>query len=136
MVRRIALLALPLASLALGACQVIGAPFSLGPSRLAAEACAGPAREYSGSVSGSFDTTVGAIRAVGSRSAVPAPWPDLPPGHAAVLCYIDGRMGKAPPAGQDGEGRESFDRAIVGVVDGDLQMIVAGYRDQLPVPTP
>lgn len=135
MMRRIALLALPLASLALGGCDIITARSPLGASTLAGEACAGPARDYSGSVVGSFITTVGAIRALESRPAVPARWPDLPPDHTAMLCYIDGQIAKAPPAGQDGEVPEPFDRIVVGVVDSDSEMILAGYRDQPPVPT-
>lgn len=118
-----------LLSLSVGACEVLGLP----PP---AESCAGPARDYAGTVVGAFNTTVAAIRALEPRQAVPQRWPDLAADHPAVLCYIDGEVAKAPPPGPDGEVRPPFDRAVVAIVDGQSELIIAGYRDQLPVRAP
>jgi hypothetical protein len=100
-----------------------------------AQACAGPARDYAGDVVGSFDTTVGAIRRL-DGVAGPARWPGTAPDHPAVLCYIDAQIAKGPPPGPNGEIREPFDRVVVGVVEGKSEVIVAGYRDRLPVDAP
>ncbi len=119
------------ASLLLGvaaaACQVVTPAGGL---------CAGAARDYSGTVVASFNTTIGAIRALEPRAGNPQLWPELAPDHPAVLCYIDGEIAKAPPPGSDGEISRPFDRAAVAIVDGDRQLIIAGYRDQLPVRAP
>jgi hypothetical protein len=123
-------LALPLASLTLAACGMFGLPTS------AAETCAPSAREYSGTVVGAFITTVGAIRALEPRPAEPARWPDLAPDQPAVLCYVDAQIAKGPPPGPNGEIRDPFDRVVIGVVDGKGEMVMAGYRDQLPVIAP
>lgn len=127
--RRIRLLALPLASLTLVACQVVGLPTS------AAETCAPSAHDYAGTVVGSFNTTVGAIRSLDGL-AEPARWPDIAPDGPAVLCFIDAEIAKGPPPGPNGEIRDPFDRIVIGVVDGKGEMIMAGYRDQLPVKAP
>jgi len=109
-------------------CEVFGF------SRPAAEACAGPAREYSGPVVGAFETTVGAIRGLDPLVVAPVRWPDLAAGHPAVLCYIDGLVPKAPPP-INGVSRP-FDRAIVAVVDGHAELVMAGYRDRFPIKAP
>lgn len=127
--RRIRLLALPLASLTLVACQVVGLPTS------ATETCAPSARDYAGTVVGSFNTTVGAIRRLDGL-AEPARWPGIAPDRPAVLCFIDAEIAKGPPPGPKGEIRDPFDRIVIGVVDGKGEMIMAGYRDQLPVKAP
>jgi hypothetical protein len=109
---------------------------ALGPRPSAADACASAAGGYAGTVVGSFDTTVGAIRGLEPHRANPARWPGLPPDHAAVLCYIDGQVAMAPPPPASGPVAESFDRVVIGVVDGTPVMIMAGYRDGLPVKAP
>ena len=128
--RRQHLLLFLLLGLTVGACEAFG----LRPPP--AESCAGPAATM-GSVVGAFNTTVGEIRALEPRQAVPQRGPDLAPDHPAVLCYIDGEDAKAPPPGPSGEVSPPFDRAVVAiVVDGQSELIIAGYRDQLPVRAP
>ena len=109
-----------------------------GPSGSEVELCAGVAREYSGwhRVVGSFNTTVGAVRALEPRMGQPQRWPDLAPDHPAVLCYIDGEIPKGPPAGPNGEAPKDYDRAVVAIVDGQSELIIAGYQDKLPVQAP
>jgi hypothetical protein len=112
------------------ACQSVGA------SVAAWEACSRAAGEYNGSVAGSYATTVGYIRRLG-LSGEPARWPDLAPDHPAVLCYVDGQIAKGPPSPRDGQtAAASFDRAAVAVVDGHVELIIAGYRSNLPVRAP
>lgn len=123
-------LALILVGLTAVACQSLRVP----PP--ADETCAGSARDYSGTVVASFITTVGSVRTLEPRLSVPVRWSDLAPGHPAVLCYIDGQIAKAPPLGPDGEIQVPFDRAVVAVVEGDAQLIVAGHRNRLPVEAP
>lgn len=77
--KRIRLLALPLASLTLVACQIVGLPTS------ATETCAASARDYAGAVVGSFTTTVGAIRLLDGL-VEPERWPGIAPERPAVLC--------------------------------------------------
>ncbi len=127
--RRIRLLALPLASLVLVGCQVVGVPTS------ATEICAASARDYAGTLVGSFTTTVGAIRRL-EGLVEPARWPGIGPDRPAVLCFIDAETAKGPPPGPNGEIRDPFDRVVIGIVDEEDEMVTAGYRDQLPVQAP
>lgn len=124
--RPLSLPALTLAFVSLAAC--------LAPS--AAYTCEVSAREYAGTVVGAFNTTVGAIRALEPLPAEPARWPNLAPDRPAVLCYIDAQIAKGPPPGPNGEIREPFDRVVIGVVDGKAELVMAGYRDQLPALAP
>ena len=99
--------------------------------------CAGSAAAYNGVVAGSFVTTVGAIRRLDEPQRVePQRWPGLPDSHPAVLCYIDGQIPKGPPPPVSGTILPSFDRAVIAVVDGQSDLIMAGYRDNLPVVAP
>jgi hypothetical protein len=109
---------------------------ALGPRTSAADACAVAAGGYAGAVVGSFETTVGAIRGFDPHPANPALWPDISPDHPAVLCYIDGQIAMAPPPPASGPLPESFDRVVIGVVDGAPVTVMAGYRDGLPVKAP
>ena len=97
----------------------------------AAERCAAEAAAYDGSVAGAFDTTVGAIRRFEAAPIDQQRWPELPDARPAVLCYIDGDIAKAL-----GGGDHAFDRAVVGVVDGEGEMVVAGFQNRLPVRAP
>jgi len=108
----------------------------VGLSRPAAELCAGVAGDYSGSVVGSFNTTVGRVRALEPRAGQPPRWPEHGADHPAVRCYIDGEIAKAPPPGPNGEVSKPFDRAVVAIVDGQSELVIAGYRDKLPVKAP
>ncbi len=99
--------------------------------------CAAAAADYDGVVAGSFITTVGAIRSLDEPQRLePQRWPDLPDGHPAALCYIDGQIPKGPPPPISGTIPPSFDRAVIAVVDGQSDLIMAGYRDNLPVVAP
>lgn len=124
------LVAILVVGLTTAACEVFGLPTP------GAELCARVAPDYSGTVVGSFNTTVGSVRALEPRAAQPQRWPDLAPDHAAVLCYIDGEIAKAPPPGPNGEVSEPFDRAVIAIVDGHSELIIAGYRDLLPIRAP
>ena len=127
--RRAEICGLLLAAWAVAGCEVVV------PGTSALEACTSAARDYAGTVAGSFGTDVAAIRAL-TPGAQPARWPDLSPDHPAVLCYVDAEIPKAPPPGPDGQISPSFDRALVAVVDGESEMSAAGYRDRLPVRAP
>jgi copper(I)-binding protein len=99
--------------------------------------CAASAAVYNGAVAGSFVTTVGAIRGLDEPQRIePQRWPGLPDSHPAVLCYIDGQIPKGPPPPISGTIPPSFDRAVIAVVDGQSDLIMAGYRDNLPVVAP
>jgi len=102
-----------------------------GPFGPAAELCAAPARGYGGTLVGSFNTTVGAVRSLQPRAGVPELWPGLGADHPAVLCYIDAQIPKGGP-----EPAPPFDRAVVAIVDGASQMIMAGYKDRIPIEAP
>jgi hypothetical protein len=66
----------------------------------------------------------------------PQRWPEAPAAYPAVLCYINGEIKKGPPPGPNGEIRAPFDRVVIAVVDGESTIIMAGYRDRLPVQAP
>jgi hypothetical protein len=115
----------------LAGCEVFGLA-TQPPAGLCAEA----ARDYSGTVVGAFSTTVGSIESLEPRQSEPMRWSNLPLDHPAVLCYIDGEIAKAPPIGASGDVTKPYDRAAVAIVDGKAELIVASYRDQLPVHAP
>jgi hypothetical protein len=76
-------------------------------------------------VAGAFETTLGRVR----EEAAADHWGDLPDSATAILCYIDGSIPKAPPGGRP------FDRVVVAIVDGRLEMLMAGYRSAIPIPS-
>lgn len=110
--------------LALAACGLLGGMDS-------AAVCAEQAREHGPDlrVVGSFATTVSEVRGL-TPGAAPARWPELADELPAVVCYLDGPVPKAPPGG------EPYDRAVVAVAGEYAELIIAGYRDQLPVEAP
>ncbi len=95
------------------------------------EACAEEASAINGKVVGAFGTTVGAIRHFEAAPLDQQRWPTLADGYPAALCFIDGDISMVLGGGDNG-----FDRAVIGVADGDGQMVIAGFRDQLPVRAP
>jgi hypothetical protein len=109
----------------------IGTSAGTGTDSAAAQTCAIVAsRDYgtSARVVGAFDTTISGLR---EFSPWLGPLPSgMADGHAATLCYIDGDIPKSPPGGVP------YDRAVVGVIDGQVVMLIAGYRDSLPVQSP
>jgi hypothetical protein len=102
-----------------------------------ADPCAASAAAYNGVVAGSFVTTAGAIRRLEPLHIEPELFTGLPDSHPAMLCYIDGQIPKAPPPPlTSGTIPPSFDRAVIAVIDGQSDFIIAGYRDNLPVVAP
>jgi hypothetical protein len=77
-------------------------------------------------VAGAFPTTVGRLREF-LPGADPPPFENREADELAVLCYLDGPLGRAPPGG------EPFNRAIVGVVGDEAVFLVAGYQHKLEV---
>jgi hypothetical protein len=96
-----------------------------------AAVCAEQARENGPdfSVAGSFATTVSKVRGL-TPGAAPARWSELAEEAPAVVCYLDGPVPKAPPGG------DPYDRAVIAVAGEHAELIIAGYRDQLPVEAP
>jgi hypothetical protein len=117
-------------AIGLGGCSILGSDVS------AAEACAVPGREYAGPVVGAFNTTIGAISALLPSGGQPQALQGQPAGHAAILCYVDAEIPKAPPPGPNGEIRGPYNRIVLVIVDGVATLIQAGYRDQLPISAP
>lgn len=98
-------------------------------------ACSAVAQDDRGTVSAAFTSTVGAIL----RLPVVASNPQLDgysSDQAATICYIDGQIPQGPPPGTSGTIPPSFDRAIVVIVGHDTIMVVAGYRQDLPIQAP
>jgi hypothetical protein len=106
------------------------------PAELAAaQTCKGVATDSYGpdaKVAGAFRTTVGEIRSLVPMTGSTGPLGTTPSTEEATLCYVDGAVPKAPPPG----GGEPFDRAVLAVVAGRAELIMAGYRDQVPVRVP
>jgi hypothetical protein len=80
-------------------------------------------------VVGAFATTVSKVREL-TPGIAPARWPDLPGESAAVVCFLDGAVPKAPPGG------EPYDRAVIAVSGEHAELIIAGHREHLPVAPP
>jgi hypothetical protein len=92
--------------------------------------CDNFAPDWSGVAVGSFPTTLGRVRRLGPLRATPDRWQGLPDETAAIVCYIDGSVPKAPPGGPP------YDRAVIAVVGGRADLVLAGYRSRMPVETP
>lgn len=107
-------------------CDLLGVRVS------ANQACAEQAKEFGPAftVAGAFDTRVDALRDMQPLAAEPELWPRSPGDSPAIVCFLDGPVPKAPPGG------EQFDRAVVGVVDDDAVLVVAGYQDTIPIRSP
>ncbi len=97
-----------------------------------ARVCAAEAEDFGPEfrVAGSFTTTVGRLRSLEPRVSSPERWPDLAAAHAAVVCFLDGPVAFSPPGGQQ------YDRAVVGVADSRAEMLMAGYKTNIPVRAP
>ena len=93
-------------------------------------ACDSVAPEWRGSTVAAFNTNLAGVRNLLPQRQLPSPIEDQPDDSPAVLCYIDGDMGKSPPDG------EPFDRVVVAIVSGKAEVLVMGYRDQLDVIRP
>ncbi len=75
-----------------------------------------------------FETTLGSLRTRFPLESTNR-WESLPDTTIALLCYIDGAVPKSAP------GRSaSFDRVIAAVVNGDVELLQAGYASDLPAP--
>ena len=140
--KKLAALMAVAAALGVNACVGVGSAKS--PSALPtvqspaapADPCAASAVDYNGHVAGSFVTTIGAIRAVSMLEIQPGRWPGLADSHSAVLCYIEGQIPKGPPPRPSESIPPSFDRAVIVVIDGQAELVMAGYRDQVPIVAP
>lgn len=112
--------------------------FSLSGTRFAANVtsanaqsvCSQVASEQGGTPVGAFDTTLEHVRALRPIRASSDMWAAAPDTKPAIACYIDGPVAKAPPGG------EPFDRAVVVVVDGKADLVVAAYQKDYPVRLP
>jgi hypothetical protein len=130
--RNMKLLALALSTTIVLACQsVTGTPNAV---------CAKQADDYGGTVESAHLTTIGVIRKLDPRQnverpglpAVPIRWPSLEASHPAVVCLIDGTFPVGPPPEPGQPAPEPATRAIVAVVDGLGELIVAGPRSAVP----
>ena len=117
-----------LIGLVAASCQ---APLVVSP---AAAVCADEASAYAGTVGGAFVTTVGYIRDLMPRPDVPPRWPNLDASYPAVLCYIDGQI-PISVIERDPD-HPTGDRVVIGVLDGDSDVIMAGYRELIPIRAP
>ena len=96
----------------------------------AAEVCASVAPNWNGTVLAAFSTNLAGVRARTLSNYSPDRWDNQPDSTPATLCYIDGSIPKSPPNGTP------FDRAIIAVVGAKVDLIAAGYRDQMAIKSP
>lgn len=122
-------------ALALAACQDPKIVTVSEPAQLSADACASAAVIYSGSVAGSYLTTIGAIRAM-PLFAEGDLWAGDPADRKAVLCYVDVEISSSPPP--SGTVPPALGRDILVVIDGQpgIELLKAGPRDEVPVVAP
>ena len=110
------------------ALPVAATPIDKSPGALSAQdSCAAAAPEWHGTVISASERTLRDIRHDYPDAAL-SQWGDVSDDHPAALCYIDGGIPKGAA------GSASFDRAIVAVVDGDAELLVAGFASNLPAP--
>jgi hypothetical protein len=140
--KKLAILMAVAAALGVSGCVGVGSDTSpsalptLQSSASTADPCAAAATQYNGQVTRSFVTTIGAILAVPMLHIQSGRWPGLANSHTAVLCYIDGQIPMGPPPPASGSIPPSFDRAVIVVIDGQIEPLMAGYRDQVPIVAP
>ena len=60
----------------------------------------------------------------------------MSPATPADMCWIDAPISKGPPPPIAGTPPPSFDRAMIVSVAGVIDLVEAGYRDALPLPSP
>jgi hypothetical protein len=75
-----------------------------------------------------IETTVGWARLMVPDHEDNKLWPSLAADDPATMCYLDGPIAKSPLRGPQ------FDRELLVVAGGDGVMLMAGYRDNLPLP--
>jgi hypothetical protein len=121
------------ASLALGLALVVCACNPSPFDGAAWSRCAEAARDYNGKVAGAFATTVGRVRRTAPDAEL---FPQVEDGVPATLCYIDADIAKGPPPGPEGQIREPFDRVVLALVDNQVEVVLAGYRADVPVVDP
>jgi len=111
----------------LGAIAYAFVPRPPGPAAIACDALeiSQPARTV-----GAYLTTLGSAQAL-MPSRHPTLYPELDREHPVVLCYMDVHIAKGPPYGGP-----AFDRALYVIIDGESEMLAAGYRDSLPARAP
>lgn len=103
------------------------------PTSNAPEDCDRAARAYSGETEGGFESTAAEVRGRYSNAAIEA----LPESYPVSLCYIAGTVAKSPPPEPGGTSPPPYDRLVVAVTqDGSVVLLVAGYRDLLPIEPP
>lgn len=108
-------------------CALVLAGATLGCQSGVETVCDELASERGGVTVGGYATTLRGV-----RQAYPAQaWPGLTEHSAAIVCFIDGPVPKAPPAGAG----EPFDRAVFVVINGSALMVAAGYQTSLPIRT-
>lgn len=116
-----------LLTIQLAACQLPGS---------AAADCDDVLRSYGAEhhVEAALGSTVGAIRSLQPLHASPPLWPLAREDDYATLCYIDGPMGKGPPPKAPIQDR--YNRAAVGVWNGEIQVVALGYQVTMPLSRP
>lgn len=99
------------------------------------EICAAQADDY-----GSAFTVAAALEtdAAGAERWIPdgssdGPFGGLDAGQTVVLCYLDGPLTVTQEPTASGEAPRPYDRAVVAVVDGRGTLLMAGYRENLPI---
>ena len=111
-----------------GACSILGLGASAACERAAAQWDSHP------TVAAAFSTTVGRVWGMmPSENGVVAS--GAKDGTRAYLCYLDGEIPKAPPPA-NGVVQPSFDRSVVVVTDEHAVLVMAGYRDRVPILDP
>ena len=96
----------------------------------AEDVCSRVAQAYGGTVAGAFATDLGRIRNLVPGQSSLDSLAELPATQAATLCYLDAELKKGGP------GLPPPNRVVVASIDGNDVLIVAGYRDTLPVTAP
>jgi ABC-type Fe3+-hydroxamate transport system substrate-binding protein len=96
--------------------------------------CVAAAGDYNGRVAAVSTTTLAVVRGyppVANDARLAA----VDPTTTAYVCYIDGEIPKAPPPGPNDTPWPPFDRAVVVSVGNVLDFVMAGYRDNVPLPS-
>jgi hypothetical protein len=102
----------------------------------AQDPCISAASPYGGTVTGSYPTTLGALRRLASLGLEVDPWVGESDASPAVLCYVDGEFPKGAPTTSSVDTSGFSNRAVIVILNGRAELIAVGNAAAIPIAAP